>query len=403
MDGALTLDEVADRAGVAPGFAGELLSSGVIELREDGRGFGPGAVRRAMLVSACVEAGLPLTGIAEAIRSGHLSLTPVDAPYYDRWGDRGDQTWEQLSASSGASMAFIRRMYEALGWAPPEPEDRPPHDEPALLKAMSLALGAGFEEEALLRLCRVYGESLRRITRTETEMWHEYVDVPLQRQGSSQRQILEAGRAFGEAIMSLIDGSLLTLYHRMQEHAWMQDLVEHIELALVEAGVYKKPERPVAMAFMDITGYTALTEERGDQAAAELATALSTILQRTAAQRGGEAMKWLGDGVMFRFREPAEGVHGAVEAVEATVPAGLPPARVGMHVGAVVQRDGDVFGRTVNLASRISGVAGPGEVLVTLDTIDPATVDLVLLPGSTGDTRCGKVVSGRTDRRAEPA
>jgi class 3 adenylate cyclase len=81
-------------------------------------------------------------------------------------------------------------------------------------------------------------------------------------------------------------------------------------------------------------------------------------------------MKWLGDGVMFRSHDPAEGVLGALELVEATIPAGLPPAHVGMHVGAVVERDGDVFGRTVNLASRISNVAGPGEMLVTRETTE---------------------------------
>ena len=107
----------------------------------------------------------------------------------------------------------------------------------------------------------------------------------------------------------------------------MQDLVEHIELALEEAGVFAKPARPVAMAFMDLAGYTALTEERGDRAAADLATALTTIVGRTAATYRGEAVKWLGDGVMFRFPEPARGVHGALAVVEATSPAGLPPLR----------------------------------------------------------------------------
>jgi class 3 adenylate cyclase len=99
---------------------------------------------------------------------------------------------------------------------------------------------------------------------------------------------------------------------------------------------------------------------------------MASIVQRTASAFHGEAMKWLGDGVMFRFRDAAAGVRGSLELVEGTGPSGLPPAHVGMHTGAVVERDGDVFGRTVNLASRISGVAGPGEVLCTADVAEAA-------------------------------
>jgi len=372
----LRIDEVAERAGVSPAFVEELLNAGLLERGVDQ--LDEGSVRRAMLLSACIDAGLPIEALGEALRTGHLSLTAVDAPYYARWGERTDTTWEQLAAQSGVPMDFIRPAYSALGYAPPDPHDRVRSDEPVMIAALSLSLAAGFDPEAVFRLLRVYGESFRRVTRTETQLWHEFVDVPAERAGASQRTILESGQEFGEAIMSMIDASTLSIYHRMQEHAWMNDLVEHIELAMVEAGVYEKPVRPATMAFIDLSGYTALTEERGDEAAAGLATALAAIVQQTAAGYGGEAMKFLGDGVMFRFPDAGAGVRGALEVIEATGPAGLPPAHVGMHVGAVIQRDGDVFGRTVNLASRISGKAGPGEVLVTTETMEAVGADRTL-------------------------
>ena len=71
-------------------------------------------------------------------------------------------------------------------------------------------------------------------------------------------------------------------------------------------------------------------------------------------------MKWLGDGVMFYFREPRDAVLAAVEMVEVVGSQGLPPAHVGIHVGPVVFQEGDYFGRTVNLASRIAEYARPG-------------------------------------------
>ena len=80
---------------------------------------------------------------------------------------------------------------------------------------------------------------------------------------------------------------------------------------------------------------------------------------------GGQPVKWLGDGVMFHFRRPGQAVVAALEMVERTPQAGLPPAHIGLHAGPVVFQDGDYFGRTVNLAARIAGHAGPGQVLVS--------------------------------------
>jgi adenylate cyclase len=75
---------------------------------------------------------------------------------------------------------------------------------------------------------------------------------------------------------------------------------------------------------------------------------------------------------MFYFRDPGHGVQAALEMVEGAATHGLPPAHVGIHAGPVVFQEGDYFGRTVNIASRIAEYARPGEVLVTQEVIDAA-------------------------------
>jgi adenylate cyclase len=150
----------------------------------------------------------------------------------------------------------------------------------------------------------------------------------------------------------------------------MGDLVEHIEAALDEGGLYEKLKRPPAMVFLDLTGYTKLTEERGDAAAAEMARSLSSLVSSTARRHGGEAVKFLGDGVMFYFPDPGQAVLASLEMVDSTEGAGLPPAHVGISAGPVIMQDGDYFGRTVNLASRIAGKASSREVLVTPEVAD---------------------------------
>jgi adenylate cyclase len=124
------------------------------------------------------------------------------------------------------------------------------------------------------------------------------------------------------------------------------------------------------MCFLDITGYTRLTQERGDAAAAALAATLARLVERTSVKHGGRPVKWLGDGVMFYFRNPGPGVVAALEMVEGVAGAGLPPAHVGLHAGPVIFQEGDYYGQTVNVASRIAEYARPGEVLVSQDVVD---------------------------------
>jgi adenylate cyclase len=81
-------------------------------------------------------------------------------------------------------------------------------------------------------------------------------------------------------------------------------------------------------------------------------------------------VKWLGDGVMFHFREPGGAVLAALEMLDAMSAAGLPPAHVGLHAGPVVFQGGDYFGRTVNIAARIADHAEAGQVLVTQEVVN---------------------------------
>jgi adenylate cyclase len=120
-----------------------------------------------------------------------------------------------------------------------------------------------------------------------------------------------------------------------------------------------------AFLFADIVGYTAFTEAHGDAHAAELAWRLRLGVER---QLGAEAhvVKTLGDSVMVRIADPAEATAAGLRIVERALPGRLdPPVRVGIACGSAVERDGDFFGATVNLAARVAALAGAGEVLVS--------------------------------------
>ena len=124
--------------------------------------------------------------------------------------------------------------------------------------------------------------------------------------------------------------------------------------------------------FADIAGYTALTEAHGDEDAAQLARDFCRAVSRLVADRG-EVVKTIGDAVMVRYPAPDEAVRlGLRIAREVMAGHGFPTVRVGMHHGRAIERDGDWFGATVNVAARVAAVAAGGEVLLTKDVLEAA-------------------------------
>ena len=120
--------------------------------------------------------------------------------------------------------------------------------------------------------------------------------------------------------------------------------------------------------FADIAGFTALTEAHGDEAALELVAAFSDAVDAQLPRVAGEHVKTIGDALMLRIPEPGEAIRLGGITHDAMRDHGSPAVRVGLHHGHAIQRDGDYFGASVNLAARVSSAAAGGEVLVTGQT-----------------------------------
>ena len=389
-----TKQEVAQRAGVDPEYVDQLVELGILT-PATGDAFSPGDVRRARWVQNLEQAGVPLEGMAAAVRDGILSFSYLDATAFDRFAGLSRTTFQELSARTGIPLELLTVVREAVGFAEPRPEDHIHQHELSVVPLIELQLASGFRPAVIERFLRVCGDSMRRIAETETADWHSEVIVALLELGMTEREMLAAQADLASRTTPLTEQALLAIYHGQQEHAWTQETVEMVERTLDGAGLHSRLDRPPAMCFLDITGYTRLTDERGDEAAADLAAQLIHLVRRSSQEHGGTPVKWLGDGVMFYFREAGGAVLAAVDMVAEVESHGLPPAHVGIHAGPVVFQEGDYFGRTVNLAARIADYARPGEVLVSQEVVDASEdapvsfveIGLVELKGVPGTLR----------------
>ena len=360
-------ENVAARVGVEPSYLVRLVDLGILAPEEPDR-FSPGDVRRVLMARSLEDAGIPLDDVGAAIQRGTLSLAFFDAASFERFAALAPETFHQVSDRTGIPLELLTVIREAIGMAQPSPDDRLREDEMAIVPFIELQIAKGFRPAAIERLLRVQGDSTRRIAEQEAAWWNSEVIEPAMAAGKGPEEIGNA--EFANRITPLSEQAVLAIYHAQQARAWTGNIIEGFEVLMAKAGIHSRLKRLPAICFLDISGYTRLTQERGDDAAAELSTTVARLVQRSSVQHGGKPIKWLGDGVMFYFSDPGPGVRAALEMVDGLAGAGLPPAHVGLHAGPVLFQEGDYFGQTVNLSARIADYARQGEVLVSQAVAD---------------------------------
>jgi adenylate cyclase len=372
---ALSAAGLADLAGVTEAEVERMVELGILVARDGAGPFLETDAQRVRLATACERAGLPLEGIAAAIRAGRLSFAFLEAAPYRRWAVRSARTYRQVSQETGVPLELLGSALEAIGFARMAPDELIREDELEVVPLLQLGLSSGILDQVWsTRLGRGIAEGMRLIAGVEREVWQARFMAPVLASGADQQTARDrASELSGDLNFNpLVDRALLAARRRQQELAWIEQLVEDIEAALEETGVLTRPGRVPAMCFLDLVGYTRLTEEQGDQVAAELAERLAVLVDRFSREHDGVPVKWLGDGVMVYFREPAGAVLAALEMVEEFPAAGLPPVHVGVAAGPVVVQGGDYFGRTVNLAARIAAYASASRVLVSEPVVQRA-------------------------------
>lgn len=357
----MTLDELAEVTGEDIPTLTHYLELGVIESDGD---FGPADLERVRLVQVLRRRGIDPSAVGAALQK---ELDAFERYLTHLYPDGGypSVTVEEAAARAGIDVDLLMRVREAGGLG--GPNDRLSEADVDAMRAITIALQAGFPEEALLQLVRVYSDSLNRVAEAEARLFHFYVHERLKAEGLRDRALEAATVQSVDQVIGLVEPAILFFHRRGLDRAVRDDLALHLA---EDAGLVPPDDETgrlfAAVAFIDLARFTALTEAMGDASAAQVLNRFSDLVRRCAVAHDGRIVKQIGDAFMLVFGDPRSAVDFALDIREAALrePQFL-GTRQGLHWGPVLYREGDYYGATVNLAARIVAESAADQVLVS--------------------------------------
>jgi adenylate cyclase len=362
----LSVAEVAVAGGTTEETVAQLTEHGVITPQNSGT-FRPSDVRRVRLTLALATSGVPFEAVGKAIRDGRVSFDFIDQLAPDPI-PLLPETQTELVERLGLSDELARGLGTILGTCslPPDQQVRTDHLE--LFELVGAAKAEGADDDLLIRVVRVTAESLRHIIAAQRDFVDTTLLEPAAAAGSTPSEMLASTAPTRRRYRELGRRSVEVLFDRFVDESTFQHIVELMEAELGEHRVVAGSAP--AIAFIDLSGYTRLAEEAGDDVAAAQASRFIAMVEAAASETGGRLVKVLGDGVMMHFAHSDSAIRAAISVLGRLQAHGLPAARAGINAGPMVRRDGDYFGSVVNIAARAADYARPHEILITQEVVD---------------------------------
>jgi adenylate cyclase len=260
--------------------------------------------------------------------------------------------------------ASARQLWRALGF--PDPGGATAFtkaDREAISTLFALVTAGKIDSHTAVRLTRAVGQTMARLADWQVATLTEFVE-----------ELEEAGRGTGSRLRTGLDliKNVQSPIEDLMMYAWRRHLAAAV--SRVEAlGAADSDLHTVTLTigFADLVSFTQLANGLGEEDLAELVEEFDSACADLVAAGGGRVIKMLGDSVLFAVNGPREGVDIAVDIVEQIGGDPLQPdVHVGIATGQVLMRLGDVFGPTVNLASRLTGVARRNRVICDTTTAE---------------------------------
>ncbi len=269
---------------------------------------------------------------------------------------RPKYTSEEVASATGMSADDAERLWVELGFATVDPESRhfTDADVEVLETVRDLLASWAVDQQVVLSMTRVLGQALSRVAYAQAENLETVTAVDSTDSGHLRLELSEQSLEVANHL--LFDGK----FERFLSYAWRRHLAEAVRRRL-------DPRRDTdeIVGFADLVGYSTITGRMDPQQLPELISRFEQVAYQHVSRAGGRVVKLIGDAAMFILPDPAAAATAAL-GMRATTrdDPDLPPLRIGMAWGPVVALEGDLFGDTVNRASRLSDICHPGTVLV---------------------------------------
>jgi adenylate cyclase len=303
--------------------------------------------------------GIGLEELSAAVAEDRLALLPVDRVLGGRY------TAAEIEQRTGIPAPLMIRFRKLLGLPAPGLHDRVfGDDDIAAGRSTELFLSSGLSEDAIVEITRVLGEGMARLAGASTVA---FVDAFL-RPGDTEHDVALRFAELAEQLTPALTPVLSAAYTQHLRESVGRGMIGREERRsgqLAEA-------QEIAVCFADLVGFTRLGGEVEVHELGGVAGRLARLAADVTAPPV-RLVKTIGDAAMFVSPELAPLVEVALSLVEAVQDADLPSLRAGIASGPAFTRSGDFYGHSVNLASRVTGVARPGSVLCTQDVHDGAT------------------------------
>jgi len=251
------------------------------------------------------------------------------------------------------------RFWRALGFPDPGPDDRifSEFDVEMLTLVDQLAKLGLIDREEALQMTRVIGSSMARIASAQIDAIEARIDEPVYKDGT-EPGVLRAR-------------FLIPAMPRILEYTWKRHLQVAARRRMVRETGAGDGTNMQAVGFADLVGFTALSQQLTDHELATIVDRFESTAYDIVGSLGGRVIKMIGDEVMFAVDD----IDTALEIAHALAEAyhddeSLSDVRVGLAYGQVLEREGDLYGPTVNLASRIVSIAYAGSVVVSSEIHD---------------------------------
>jgi len=322
------------------------------------------------LREAALALGVPREEVERAAADGTLELVALEHLVVD---DEPRFDLAEVAAKAELDADRILAFWRALGFPDPRPGERIfTSTDVGMLAAVVHFIEDGALDQALaLQMARVVGSSLNRIAAAEVDAVESQIAV-----GRAAGSHVVADPSGAPAVGStaapgavLRSAHVVPLMPRILEMVWRRHLAGAARRRIVRATA--EGGNNVCVGFADLVGFTAKTQELPDHQLAEVVGRFETVAYDLVAAHSGRVVKTIGDEVLFMSDNVRSGAELALAMAAAyRRDAQLADVRVAIASGRVLERDGDVFGAVVNLASRIVHVAFPGTVVVSQDVHD---------------------------------